>query len=136
VSILKSFAAPPPETIQDPELLGERVASTVAGLLGLVGITADPVKSRETILLSTLLQNAWTQGRDLDLAGLIRDVQQPSITRTGALDLDTFYPARERFELAVQLNNLLASPKFAAWMTGEPLELSRFLHTRQGQPRA
>ena len=135
VSILKSFAVPPPEILEDGELLRERVSSTVTGLLGLVGINADPVKSRESILLSNLLQNAWAGGRDLDLAGLIQEVQNPSVQRVGVLDLEAFFPAKDRFELAMQLNNLLASPSFAAWGQGEPLDIGRFLYTPAGKPR-
>ncbi|MCO5052598.1 MAG: DUF87 domain-containing protein [Verrucomicrobiae bacterium] len=135
VSILKSFAVPPPEILEDGELLRERVSSTVTGLLGLVGINADPVKSRESILLSNLLQDAWAKGRDLDLAALIQAVQNPPVQRVGVLELEAFYPAKERFELAMQLNNLLASPSFATWIEGEPLDVGNFLHTATGKPR-
>lgn len=135
VSILKSFAVPPPEILEDGELLRERVSSTVTGLLGLVGINADPVKSRESILLANLLQSAWAKGRDLDLAGLIQEVQNPSVQRIGVLDLEAFFPAKDRFELAMQLNNLLASPSFAAWVEGEPLDVGKFLYTSTGKPR-
>lgn len=135
VSLLTSFARPPAEVMEDMELLNERVSSTVASLLGLVGIDADPVKSRDAVLLSNLLQNAWAHGRDLDLGSLIHEIQQPGITRLGVLDLESFYPAKERFELAMRLNNLLASPNFASWMQGEPLQVSNFLYTQEGKPR-
>lgn len=135
VSILNSFAVPPPEILEDGELLRERVNSTVTGLLGLIGMEADPVKSRESIFLANLLQSAWAKGRDLDIAGLIQEVQNPSIQRVGVMDLEAFYPAKDRFELAMQLNNLLASPSFAAWTQGEPLDVGRFLHTAEGKPR-
>ena len=135
ISILKSFTVPPPEIMEDVESLRERVASTVAGLLGLVGINADPVKSRESILLSNVVQAAWGQGRDLDLAALIHEVQQPTVARIGVLDIESFYPTKDRFELAMQLNNLLASPSFAAWMEGEPLDIGNLLYTPTGRPR-
>ncbi len=135
VSIMKSFGVPPPEIMEDGESLRERVASTVAGLLGLVGVAADPVKSRESILLANVVQTAWGKGRDLDLAALIQEVQQPSVARIGVLDIESFYPAKDRFELAMQLNNLLASPSFAAWMEGEPLDIGRMLYTPTGKPR-
>lgn len=135
VSVLKSFDRPPEAILEDRELLSERVGTTVAGLLQLVGIDADPVKSRETVLLANLLQNAWANGRDLDLAGLIQEVQNPSVTKVGVLDIETFYPSKQRFELAMQLNNLLASPSFSAWMQGEALDVGRFLHTEAGKPR-
>ena len=135
ISILKSFAAPPPEVMADGEALRDRVNATVASLLGLVGINADPVKSRETILLGQLFQHAWTQGQDLDLAALIQQVQSPPVTRIGVLDLESFFPAKERFDLTMQLNNLLASPNFNAWMSGEALDIGRLLHTPEGKPR-
>ena len=135
VSILKSFAVPPPEILEDGELLRERVSSTVTGLLGLVGISADPVKSRESVLLANVLQSAWGRGHDLDIGGLIQEVQNPSVQRIGVLDLEAFYPANDRFELAMRLNNLLASPSFAAWLQGEALEVGRLLYTDAGKPR-
>lgn len=136
VSILNSFSAPPPEILEDAELLRERVSSTVTGLLGLVGIDAEPMKSRESILLANILQTAWAKGTDLDIAGLIQQVQNPSMRRVGVIDLEVFYPAKDRFALAMQLNNLLASPSFEAWTQGEPLDVGRLLHTPQGKPRA
>lgn len=135
VSLLKSFSATPQEILEDMELINERASSTVAGLLGLAGIQADAVTSRESVFLSNLLLNAWKEGRDLDLAGLIQEIQQPRITKLGVLDLETFYPAADRFGLAMRLNNLLASPNFAAWMQGEPLEVGKLLWTAQGKPR-
>src|SRR5262245_2213567 len=135
VSVLRSFAAPPAALRDDGEAFRERIASTATALLGLLGISADPVKSREHILLSTILESAWTAGSDLDLGGLIRQVQSPPIARVGVLDLEAFYPAKERFELATGLNNLLAAPGFAAWMEGEALDVSRLLATPAGKPR-
>ncbi len=135
VSILKSFAVPPPEILEDGELLRERVSSTVTGLLGLAGISADPTKSRESILLANVLQSAWGKGRDLDLAGLIQEVQNPSVQRLGVIDVEAFYPAKDRFELAMQLNNILASPGFTAWTQGEALDAGRLLYTEGGKPR-
>jgi len=135
VSILTSFAAPPASIRDDPELLRDRTAATTTSLLGLLGIAADPVKSREHILIATLLDVAWKAGRDLDLAGLIHDIQSPPMARVGVLDVESFYPARERFELAMSLNNLAASPGFGVWMQGEPLDIGRMLRTAEGKPR-
>ena len=135
VSILKSFAAPGKAILEDPELLRDHVNATTTALLGLLGIPADPLKSREHILLSTILSDAWTQGEDLDLGTLIQTVQSPPISRIGVLDLESFYPARERFALSMSLNNLLASPGFGAWLEGEPLDIGSLLHTPQGKPR-
>jgi len=135
VSILKSFVAPPETIRQDNESLAERINTTVTSLLGLIGVEADPVRSREHILLSNILQQEWSAGRDLDIATLIQKVQSPSIAKIGVMDLDSFYPAQDRFQLAMALNNLLASPSFASWMEGEPLDIQQFLYTQTGKPR-
>src|SRR5687768_1652693 len=135
VSILKSFAAPPEAIREDGELFTERINTTVTSLLGLIGIDADPIRSREHILLSHILNQEWSNGRDLDLGGLIQKVQSPSITKIGVMDLDSFFPADDRFQLAMALNHLLASPSFASWMEGEPLDIQKILHTPAGKPR-
>ncbi len=135
VSILKSFAAPPELIRDDNELLAERTNTTVTSLLGLIGIEADPIRSREHILLSNILNQEWSAGRDLDLAGLIQKVQNPPLTKVGVMDLDSFFPADDRFQLAMTLNNLLASPTFANWMEGESLDIQKILYTESGKPR-
>ena len=135
VSILKSFAAPSQETLDDPEMLRERISTTVTSLLGLVGVEADPIKSREHILLSTILDHTWKAGQDLDLATLIQQIQAPPVAKIGVLDLDSFYPSKERFALAMQLNNLLAAPGFSAWLEGEALDVGQMLHSPGGKPR-
>jgi hypothetical protein len=135
LSILKSFQAPEKVVLEDGDLRRERVATTATSLLALVGVDADPVKSREHILLSTILDAAWRQGQDLDLAGVIQQIQQPPVQRIGVFDLESFFPARERFGLAMTLNNLLASPGFSSWLEGEPLDVGRLLWTPAGKPR-
>ena len=135
VSILKSFAAPPESIRQDNESLAERINTTVTSLLGLIGINADPVRSREHILLSNILNQEWSKGSDLDLAALIQKVQSPPITKIGVMDLDSFFPPDDRFQLAMALNHLLASPSFASWMEGDPLDVQQFLYTQTGKPR-
>src|SRR5262245_15198133 len=135
VSVLKSFAAPPTVVTDDAELLRDRIGSVATSLLGLLGIAADPVKSREHILISTILDTAWRAGRDLDLPALIEQIRTPPITRVGVMDLESFYPSKERFELAMGMNNLLAAPGFQPWMKGEALDIARMLRTATGKPR-
>lgn len=135
VSILKSFSAPPRAIVEDTELLTERVSGTAGSLLGLVGLTADPIQSREHILISTILYNAWQQGINLDLPALIQQINSPPFNQIGVMSLESFYPATERFKLAIQFNNLLAAPAFASWMQGEPLNIDSILHTPAGKPR-
>jgi hypothetical protein len=135
LSILRSFAAPDPATLGDATALKERVASATAGLLGLIGIDADPVRSREFILLGALLDAAWRRGEGLDLAALIRSVQQPPFDRVGVFDVESFYPAKDRTALALRINALLASPGFEAWLQGDALDVQSLLYDAQGRPR-
>src|SRR5262245_42916983 len=135
VSILNSFAAPPQAILDDSELLRERINTTVSGLLGLVGVEADPTKSREAIFLANVIQRAWQDGRNLDLGALIQEIQTPSVQRIGVMDVESFYPAKDRFALATAINGLLASPGFSAWLEGEPLDIQRIYYTPTGKPR-
>ena len=66
---------------------------------------------------------------------LIGQVQQPPIERLGVVALDEFFPAKDRKGLAMQLNGLLASPSFAAWAAGAPLDIEAMLRTSDGRPR-
>lgn len=135
VSMLKSFDAPSEELIHDREALQERVQATVGSLLGLLGVDADPVQSREHILLSLILDKAWRDGRSLSLPELIQLIQTPGIERVGVFELESFYSSKDRFGLAMSLNNLLASPGFETWMQGESLDLDTLLYTPEGKPR-
>ena len=135
VSILHSFDAPDQELIDDIDLYRERVQATATGILTLLNMDADPVSSREHILISRLLDNAWREGRSLDVAGLIGEIQNPPITKIGVMNIDSFFPANDRFKLAMALNNLLAAPGFEAWMQGTPLNAKNLLYTEEGKPR-
>jgi hypothetical protein len=135
LTALRSFDAPPPSTRDDSEAMRQAVSAAASGILGLLGIEADPFKSREHILISSILDRAWRDGKSLDMDGLIRGIQSPGFDKVGVMDLESFYPAKERFELAMQLNNLLASPGFSAWMEGEPLDIQKLLYTPAGKPR-
>ncbi|MCO6042860.1 ATP-binding protein [Aeoliella sp. ICT_H6.2] len=135
VTVLKSFAAPPKELLDDVDAMRERIQSAASGVLALLGIDADPVQSREHIFLSNILNTAWQEGRDLSVAELIRSIQKPPFDRVGIMDLETFYPAADRTDLAMKLNNLLASPSFAGWMHGAPLSIRDLLYSAEGKPR-
>jgi hypothetical protein len=135
VSVLKSFAAPPGVILEDDELLRDRISSTATSLLGIIGIEADPIRSREHILISTLLSMAWKEKRDLEIADLIHQIQTPPVKKIGVMDIDSVYPAKERFELALSLNNLLAAPGFSTWLEGEPLDINSILYTPEGKPK-
>ncbi len=82
-----------------------------------------------------MLDHAWRAGHDLDMAGLIQAIQSPPFQKLGVLDLESFFPAKERFSLAMKINNLLASRGFAGWMDGDPLDVAGLLYSPQGKPR-
>jgi hypothetical protein len=135
ISVLASLKAPQIPWEKNRELLREKISSTVTALLSLVGIETDPVRSREHILVSNIFEQAWRAGSDLDLVSLIRQIQSPPFERLGALELDQFFPSDDRFEMAMSLNNLLASPTFQGWMEGDQLDIERLLWTTDGKPR-
>lgn len=135
VSALRGFDAPPEDVIEDSELFGERVSSTVSSLLGLLGIDGDPLQSREHILLSNIFQTAWARGQSLDIPAIIQHIQNPPSQRIGVMEVESVFPASDRFALAMQLNNLIASPSFVRWTEGEPLDIGAMLRTPAGKPR-
>ncbi|MBN2199900.1 MAG: ATP-binding protein [Candidatus Aminicenantes bacterium] len=135
VSVLRSFAAPPASLLQDEDFRRDRVSATVSGLLGLLGIEADPLQSREHILVSNILDQSWIDGRDLDLASLIGLIQSPPMKKVGVFDLESFFPSAERKKLALRLNSLLAAPGFQSWLEGEAMDIGALLHSPAGRPR-
>jgi len=135
LSMLRSFAPPDAAALSDSTALKERIGAAVGGLLGLVGVDADPLKSREHIFLANLLEHSWRAGVSLDLAALIHGIQKPPFDKVGVFDLETFYPAKERLSLAMAINNLLAAPGFDTWLEGEAVDLQRLLYTDAGKPR-
>jgi hypothetical protein len=135
VSILASFKCPPLSWDDEEEVLRDQIHGTVSALLGLIGIAADPLRSREHILLSHIIETAWRAGEDLDLARLITAIQNPPMRQLGVFDVDTFFPPKDRFTLATALNGIIAAPGFANWVQGEPLDITNFLYAATGKPR-
>lgn len=136
VSILASLAAPDLPWEANQEVLREQISSTVTAVLGLIGLKdIDPVRSREHILLANIFEHHWRQGQDLDLATLIMQVQAPPFAQLGVFDVNVFFPEKERFALAMLLNNILAAPTFQSWIEGEPLAIEPLLYTHDGRPR-
>ncbi|MEO1034428.1 MAG: DUF87 domain-containing protein [Pseudomonadota bacterium] len=135
ISVLNRFEAPSAELRADLDLYRERVQATATSVLVLLGIDADPVTSREHILIANILDHCWSNGQSLDLPGLIGLIQAPPMTKIGVMDVEQLYPPGERFKLAMALNNLLAAPGFEAWMSGEPLDAGGLFYTESGKPR-
>ena len=134
ISVLRSFAAPPPAVRDDPDLFADRLDAAATGLLTLLGVDADPL-GREHVLLATILGHAWRAGRSLDVGELIHAVQNPPVNRIGVMDLATVFPAKDRMKLALALNTLLAAPSFQAWLQGDPLDIQGLLYRPDGKPR-
>ncbi len=135
ISVLGSLAAPQIDFDENAELLRERISGTVAALLGLIGVKADPVRDREAVLLAKIFEHFWRKGEDLDLSKLILSIQKPPVQQLGVFDVETYYPEKDRFGLASALNSLVASPTFSAWLQGDPLNVDRLLYTPEGKPR-
>ncbi|MDO9130972.1 MAG: DUF87 domain-containing protein [Anaerolineales bacterium] len=152
VSVLTSLHAPPiPSTSLgtgpstsfpglawegNRDVLRAQIVSTVTALLGLVGMgEMDPLRSREHILLSNIFENAWSRAKSLDMAELILQTQNPPFDKLGAFPMDTFFPAKDRMGLALQLNNILAAPAFEIWRQGQSLDIAALLSMPDGRPR-
>ena len=135
ISILQAFSAPPVAVREDSEAFRDRVDATATSVLALLGVEGDAMSSREHILLANLLFNVWSEGRDLDLAGLIGAIQTPPFNTIGVMPLDSVFPPKDRLALAMKLNNLLAAPGFQVWMQGEALSTANLLYSPTGKPR-
>ncbi len=135
LTVLRGFDAPPAAQRDDDDLMRERVSAATSSLLSLLGIDADPLSSREHILLGMIFDHAWRAGRDVQLGDLIAQIQKPPFHQVGVIDLESFMPTADRAKLAMQLNNLLASPAFSTWLQGEPLNIHNLLYSPSGKPR-
>jgi hypothetical protein len=136
INILASFKAPGIDWDSNREMLREKIAGTVTALLGLAGLKdVDPIRSREHILLANIFEYGWSRRQDLDLGELIMQTQSPPFDKLGVFDINTFFPEKDRFELAMTLNNMLASPAFQTWIEGQPLDVQDLLYMPDGKPR-
>lgn len=136
LNLVGDLAPPAVSWDEHGESIRDEIEGLVSGLLVMVGIEADPLTSREHILLSNLIEHAWKDGRALDLPTLLLQVQDPPMRRLGVFELEAFYSAKDRMKLAMRLNGLMASPSFAEWMMGEPLDIESMLYAPDGRPRA
>jgi hypothetical protein len=135
VSVLSSFTAPSEKVRNDSDAFREKVQATATSILALLGMDADPLTSREHILLSNIFNHYWSQNKSLDIGGLIGAIQQPPFEKIGVMDLENIYSAKDRFGLAMKVNALLAAPGFQTWMEGEALDAGRLFYTQAGKPR-
>ncbi len=133
LNVLNSLSAPAELDLANSEAVNEEIDSIVSGLLGFIDIEADPVSSREYILLFTIIENAWKAGDALDLVTLVGLVSTPPIEKVGALPLEMFYPQKDRMALMMRLNNLVASPPFEAWRTGSDIDFGAWTSPAAGK---
>jgi hypothetical protein len=136
LNILGSLAAPEVDWDEGAEAARDEIEGLVSGLLALVGVESDPLSSREHILLSNLLERAWRDGEDLTLETLIGRIATPPMRKLGVFELDSFFPEKDRMDLAMRLNALVASPSFADWRAGPALDPGRLLWDGDGKPQA
>ena len=135
VSILHSFDAPSIDWEEDSELIREQIQAIVSGILGLIGVEADPINSPEHILLSNIFEHFWSKNQNLDIAKLILSIQDPPFRTLGVFEIDTFFPKKDRMTLSMRLNSLIASPSFKNWLEGNPLDISGFITNKEGKTR-
>ena len=135
LSVLSSFDTPSEDILDDPDTFSSIINSTVMGLLTLIGIKANPLSSKEYMLLATIFSYFWERKKDLTLEELIGYIASPPFEKVGVLNLKIFYPQNERLKLALLLNNVLASPGFSMWTKGELLDIQKLLYTSEGNPR-
>jgi hypothetical protein len=119
----------------DDEFHRERISGIVTALLALIGKNVEPVKDREHVLIANIFEHAWRRGQNLTLEDVILQVQKPPFSKLGVFDIDTFFSEKERFNLAMELNHIIASPSFQSWIQGEPLDIQSLLYTPEGKPR-
>ncbi|HVR71930.1 MAG TPA: helicase HerA-like domain-containing protein [Vicinamibacteria bacterium] len=135
LNLLGALEAPGVPFDSAAEDLRDEIAGLTAGLLALLHVEADPLRSREAVFLSTLVERAWRDGRTLSLEELVGAVSDPPFEKLGALPLESAFPRKDRQALMLALNNLLASPSFEAWRRGEPLDVDSLLRAPDGRPR-
>ncbi len=136
LDILGSLESPDVDWDAEAETARDEVEGLVSGLLSLVGIETDPLSSREHILISNVVETAWRAGEDLTLEDLIARVHRPPMRKLGVFEIDTFFPEKDRLALAMRLNTLVASPSFADWRAGDPVDPQRLLWDEAGTPQA
>lgn len=127
INVLGSLAAPAVDWAANAEVIRDEVESFVSSLLVMADIDADPISSPSHILLATIIEKFWAEGKDLDLETLIGQIPKPPLRKLGVFDIDEFFPVKDRMALAMKLNGLLASPSFASWLEGVPLDIEELI---------
>ncbi|AUX43948.1 hypothetical protein SOCE26_054040 [Sorangium cellulosum] len=134
IHVLSALETRSPLWDEDEEAAREALSASLSLLLRLVGRDPDPARSREHVLLAHLAERRLRGGQAAGLEELLADLAAPPIAAVGALEVDAFFAPKERQALARELNTLLASPTFATWRKGAPLDVAGWLE--RGAPGA
>ncbi|WP_457607341.1 ATP-binding protein [Nitratifractor sp.] len=135
INLMSSLQAPPSEILEDADDFASYLRSTVSGLLALLDIEADPMESKEYLLLAQILSKSWTSGEELGIESLVGRILHPPFKKVGVLPLESFYPEKERFKLATRFNAVMASPDFVNWLSGEGLDIPKLLYDSEGKAK-
>jgi len=135
INIVSSLELPSRAILEDSDSFASYLSATVSSLLALVNIEANPLESKEYILLAQIIKNAWQNGNSLTIEALVGAILQPSFKKIGVLPLESFYPQSERFALANRFNSVIASPSFLAWLSGESLDIQKLLYDKNGKAK-
>jgi hypothetical protein len=135
INIMSSLETPPIEIMQDSDTFSSYLKSTTVSLLSLIGIVADPLDSKEYILIAQILTKAWLADEDMSIESIVGKIINPSFKKIGVLPLNDFYPQEERFKLATKFNSLLASPSFSLWLKGDNLDIQKLLYDENGKAK-
>jgi len=135
INLMSSLEVPDTKILKSSDNLTSYLKSSVMGLLSLIGIDADPLDSKEYILLSQIIYQSWMDGRSLTIEELVGRTVNPPFKKIGVLPLDSFYPSKERFKLASKFNAVIASPSFASWLSGDALDIQSLLYDENGKAK-
>ena len=135
INVMSSLGTPPTEVMEDSDTFTSYLKSTTVSLLSLVGIEADPLESKEYILLAQIITKAWINDENISIETLIGKIIKPSFKKIGVLPLDAFYSQDARFKLATKFNSLLASPSFSLWLQGDSLDIQKLLYDENGKAK-
>jgi hypothetical protein len=135
INIMASLEVPPEEIMDDSDTLASFLKSTVSSLLSLIGIEADPIDSKEYILLAQIISENWMEEKSVTIEELIGSIINPPFKKVGVLSLDAYYPQSERFRFATKFNAVIASPSFNSWLQGEDLDIQSLLYDEEGKAK-
>ena len=135
INVMSSLDVPPPEVMNDSDTFASYLKSTVSSLLSFIGISGDPLESKEYILLAQIISKSWIAKESLNIATIIGKIITPSFAKIGVLPLEDFYAKEKRFVLATKFNGLLASPNFSQWLEGDDLDIQKLLYDENGKAK-